>query len=177
MIHNLAAELEVLANNLPTGESSRDQLSVTAIAEKIAKSFDVRPEEVGILAVSGKWRHLYFLAPVALRHVGFVPLSSTTALAARTAREAKAEIENKFAATRHASVFEGVKADTLSSTAIQKILSTPILNAGKVVGVLQISRKAPTPAEAGPDFTSEDLRRASAICRPLGKIVAHLAKE
>jgi hypothetical protein len=37
---------------------------------------------------------------------------------------------------RHATVFEGVKAESLSATAIQKIISAPILCESKVIGVI-----------------------------------------
>jgi GAF domain-containing protein len=120
---------------------------------------------------------LHFLVPAALKNVGFVPLTSTSALVAKTARESKAEINNNFPAVRHATVFEGVKAPTVSGESIQKIISAPILHEGKVVGVMQISRKGATPATAGADFTAEDLAKVQAICKPLGKLVHVLAGE
>ena len=80
-------------------------------------------------------------------------------------------------AVRHATVFEGVKAPTTSGEAIQKIISAPILCDGKVVGVIQISRKGNTAPEAGPDFTAEELGKVLALCRPLGKLVRMLAGE
>ena len=67
-------------------------------------------------------------------------------------------------------MFEGVKTTTTSGESIQKIVSAPILCEGKVVGVMQISRKAGARRNAGPDFTAEDLGKVLAICRPLGKI-------
>ena len=78
---------------------------------------------------------------------------------------------------RHATVFEAVKAATTSGESIQKIISAPILNDGKVVGVIQISRKGESAATAGPDFTTEDLAKVQAISRPLGKLVDALAGE
>jgi hypothetical protein len=56
-------------------------------------------------------------------------------------------------------------------------VSAPILCDGKVVGVMQISRKGTSASNAGPDFTAEDLGKVLAICRPLGKIVMRLAGE
>lgn len=123
----------------------------------------MRTDEVAILGVSTRWRHLHFMVPTALKNVGFIPLTSKSALAARTARDNRPEINNDFAAVRHATVFEGVKAAATSGESIQKILSAPILNDGKLVGVIQISRKGDTPASVGPDFTSDG------AMRPLGK--------
>jgi hypothetical protein len=48
---------------------------------------------------------------------------------------------------------------------------------GRVVGILQISRKGPTAMSAGPDFTAEELARVVALCKPLGKLLGYLAAE
>jgi len=177
MATSLVTELERLAEALELGGSAPVEIPLGAVAEKIAKNLGVQTDEVAILGVSTRWRHLHFLAPQALKNVGFIPLSSTSALAARTARESRPEINNNFPAVRHATVFEGVKAATTSGESIQKMISAPILCEGKVVGVMQISRKGGTVMEAGADFTAEDLGKVLALCRPLGKLVRHLAGE
>jgi hypothetical protein len=153
------------------------EIPLASVAEKIAKELGVQTDEVAIMGVSTRWRHLYFLVPQALKNVGFVPLSSPSALAARTARESRPEINNNFSAVRHATVFEGVKAATTTGESIQKIVSAPILCEGKVVGVMQISRKGARVSEVGTDFTAEDLGKVLALCGPLGKLVRHLAGE
>ena len=175
MSKNLAAELEILAQRMTSEKSGNQQLSIPALAERIATDLRVKPDEVAILAVSEKQKCLNFLVPEALRNVGSIPLSSTSALAARTARESRPDIVNNFPIVRHASVFEGVKADSLSASAIQKIISAPILCEGKVIGVIQISRKGSSLADAGPDFTPDELGRLLAICKPLGKLIRHVA--
>jgi hypothetical protein len=174
---SLVSELQRLADALETEGAAAREIPLAAVAEKIAKNLGVRTDEVAILGVSTRWRHLHFLVPQALKNVGFIPLSSNSALAARTARESKAEINNNFSSVRHATVFEGVKAATTSGESIQKIISAPVLCDGKVVGVMQISRKGATPMEAGADFTQEELGKVLALCRPLGKLVGHLAGE
>jgi len=175
MTKSLAAELELLASHMLSETSGNRQLSIPALAERIAKDLQVKPEEVAILALSEKHKSLNFLVPEALRNVGSIPLSSTSALAARTARESRPDILNNFSTVRHATVFEGVRADTLSASVIQKIISAPILLEGQVIGVIQISRKAASLAEAGPDFTPDDLGQVLAIARPLGKLIRHAA--
>src|SRR5215475_10168645 len=177
MTKSLAAELELLAHHMLSEQSGNQQLSIPALAERIAKDLQVNPDEVAILAVAEKSKSLNFLVPEALRNVGSIPLSSTSALAARTVRESRPEILNNFSAVRHASVFEGVKAEALTATAIQKIVSAPILCDGKVIGVIQISRKASSSADAGPDFTSDDLGKLLAICKPLGKLIPYVAAD
>ena len=174
---SLVSELERIASTLSDDAASTSAISLPSVAEKIAKILAVRKDEVGILAVSTRWRHLYFLVPEALRNVGFIPLSSNTALAARTARDSRPEIDNNFSEARHATVFEGVKLSGEAGETIQKIISAPILVDGKVVGVIQVSRKAASPAAAGPDFTADELGKILALCKPLGKLLQHLVAE
>ncbi len=177
MATSLVSELERLAETLQADAASAAQISLPSLGERIAKYMGVKVDEVAILGVSTRWRHLHFLVPEVLKNVGFIPLSSNSALAARTARESRPEINNSFAAVRHASVFEGVKAATSTGESIQKIVSAPILCEGKVVGVMQISRKGASAATAGPDFSAEDLGKVLALCGPLGKLVRHLASD
>jgi hypothetical protein len=174
---NLVSEMERIANALGTEEAGSTKISLSTVAEKIARNLGVKNDEVAILAVSTRWRHLHFLVPEALKNVGFVPLSSNSALSARTARESRPEIENNFAATRHATVFESIKTADGSSGTIQKMISAPILLDGKVIGVIQVSRKGENPRSAGPDFTADDLGKILAFCKPLGKFLHHVAGE
>ena len=177
MSTSLMTELERLANALEKDESSAKDVSLTMLATKIAKELHVKSDEVAILGVSNRWRHLHFLVPAALKNVGFIPLTSNSALAAKTVRESRPEINNEFSKVRHATVFEGVKAATTTGESIQKIISVPILSEGKVVGVMQVSRKGENANTAGPDFSSDDLGKVLALCRPLARLVMHLAGE
>jgi hypothetical protein len=174
---SLVSELEHLAKALDSHTGVPADFSLPSLAERIAKSLGVKTDEVAILGVSTRWRHLYFLTPEALKNVGFIPLSSNSALAARTARESRPEINNKFAAVKHATVFEGVKQSGEYSEAIQKIISAPILADGKVVGIIQVSRKGANTSVAGLDFTAEDLGKVLALCKPLGKLLQHVTGE
>jgi GAF domain-containing protein len=175
MAISLVTELERVASALTDENAETSQVSLTAIGERVAKHLGVQTDEVAILRLSERWKHLHFLAPQALKHVGFIPLSSDSALAARTVRESRPEINNNFPSARHASVFEGVRGATTSGEAIQKIISAPILCEGKVVGVMQVSRKGLNAQEAGADFTPDALGRVLALCRPLGKLLQHIA--
>jgi hypothetical protein len=177
MASSLVSELERMSNALEKEELTLEDISLPTIAERVAKHVGVNTDEVAVLGVSHRWRHLHFIVPAALKNVGFIPLTSNSALAARTVRDSRPEINNNFSAVRHATVFEGVKTATTSRESIQKIVSAPILCDGKVVGVMQISRKGTSASNAGPDFTAEDLGKVLAICRPLGEIVMRLAGE
>jgi GAF domain-containing protein len=170
---NLVTELERLADAMDGEAGEPAQISFPSVAERIAKNLSVRTDEVAILGVSNRWRHLHFVVPEALKNVGFIPLSSKSALAARTTRDSRPEIINDFTSVKHASVFEGVKVAAESAELIQKIISAPILSGDRVVGVIQISRKGANPKVAGPDFTSDDLGKVLALCKPLGKLLQH----
>jgi hypothetical protein len=172
---SLVSELERIANAVQSDAASTSQISLPGIAERIAKNLGVKPDEVALMGVSTRWRHLHFLVPESLKQVGFIPLSSTSAIAAKTARESRPDIINNFASVRHATVFEGVKIGGESSELIQKMISAPILSGDKVVGVIQVSRKGASAKEAGPDFTADDLGKVLALCKPLGKLLQHLA--
>jgi hypothetical protein len=175
--HTLASELERIANAIETDAAAKSQISLTSIAERIAKNLGVRTDEIALMGVSNRWRHLYFLVPETLKQVGFIPLSSTSAIAARTARESRPDIINNFASVRHATVFEGVKIGGETSELIQKMISAPILSGDKVVGVIQVSRKGASSKEAGPDFSADDLGKILALCKPLGKLLQRISGE
>src|SRR6202158_3890691 len=133
-------------------------VELAQIADALGTRFGVAPDEVAILAVSSKGKSLKFVIPEKLAIVGSIPLSSTNALAARTARERKAEISNNFSTSRHATVFEGVPLGRRQGETIHKIMSAPIMDGTKVMGVVQILRKGHSASDAGPDFTQKDLR-------------------
>ena len=173
----LVSELERMARALDTEDKEGPPPPLTPIAEKIARIIGVRNQEVAILAVSTRWKHLHFLVPEALKNVGFIPLTSTSSLAAKTVRESRPEIDNNFSATRHSIVFEGVRLNGETPEFIQKILSAPILFNGKVIGVIQVSRKGGTSQSAGPDFTPEHIGNLLALSKPLGRLVNRAAGE
>ena len=145
-------ETMVLAGHAPGTEE------LAQFAEALGKLFDVDPDEVAILAVSMRNKSLKFVIPEKLSVMGSIPLTSTSALAARTARERKADLSNNFSMSRHATVFEGVPLGRREGETIHKIMSAPIIHETKVMGVIQISRKGRSASDAGRDFTQKDLR-------------------
>jgi len=146
--------------------------------ELISKNFGLKVHEVAILGLTADGRSLRFLTPHNLRTVGQIPLSSTNSLAARTVRERRPELINHFAVVPHASVFEAVPiADEQRGDPIQKIMSSPILSAGKVIGVLQVSRKGKAMADAGPDFSHPQLRELKMIADALAPAILLCNKE
>jgi len=161
-------EIEQLAG-LEAGERTPE-----TICACVAKIFRVNATEVALLELTGSM--LNFLYPAELKTAGAIPISSS-AVAACTARSKEAELFNGFAEVKHFSVFELVKLGNtgLDDQVIQKLMSAPILaKRGNVQGVIQVSRKAPRLAAAGPDFTGEDLKKLESVAQVLGRLMAHV---
>jgi hypothetical protein len=151
------AELGSLVSTMENSGAAPDSESLGKVATLIATLFDVKADEVAILKLIPKFKSLKFVIPEKFTLVGTIPLTSTTALAARTAREKRPELVNNFSTARHANVFEAVPLGRDPGELIQKIMSAPILDGTKVHGVVQISRKAASLSQAGADFTPKDL--------------------
>jgi hypothetical protein len=121
---------------------------------------------------------LNFVHPEQLKTAGSIPVSSSTAVAAHTASTKKTELFNAFVKVKHASIFESVKLsnpadedDRSGQSAIQKLMSAPILDAQrKVLGVVQVCRKGFDPATAGPDFSQDDLQQLEVAAKVLSTL-------
>jgi len=148
-----------------------DSDALTQVAKEVGKLFGVDSDEVAILTLNAKTKTLKFVIPEKLAAVGTIPLSSTSTLAARTARERRPELTNNFSTSRHATVFEGVPLGRDPAELIQKIMSAPIMDGEQVLGVVQISRKGRSLSNAGLDFTPKDLRVLTSISPALERFL------
>jgi GAF domain-containing protein len=172
------SELKKWVAELARKENEGEFVRLNRAVELIAKNFAVETHEVGILGLTPDEKSLRFLAPENLRTVGRIPLTSASALAARTVREKRAEVANNFAVIPHASVFEAVPiSEEQRGEAIQKIMSAPIMLGPRVIGVVQVSRKGKTAADAGPDFTQTQLRELKTIADALAPCILVCEKE
>jgi len=167
-----ATEVEKLIDSIEKESAPPDPESLSKVIRQLAKLFGVSEDEVAIMEVVSSGRTLRFVIPEKLREVGSIPVSSTTALAARTVREGRADILNNFPIARHASVFEGVPMGRNPGESIQKIMSAPILRGKTVVGVVQICRKGVSLTDAGPDFGTRDLSELQNLSGALGRLMA-----
>jgi len=139
---------------------------------RVAKLLHVRRCEVALLRLEKN--SLRFIFPPELRSAGAIPVNGP-AVAARTAATRTPLLSNTFARVRHVSLFEAIKLAgeeeedrRLEQMPIQKIISVPVVQAsGKVMGVIQVSRKGPDPALAGTDFSAEDLKQLEQAARLL----------
>lgn len=148
------------------------------LAVQIGKAFGARKDEVAVLRLSPEGRSLRFLYPVKLQRIGEIPLTTAHSLAAKTIREKRAEIVNNFAVYKHPTVFESVDLSAEEkANPIQKIMSVPMVTEGKVVGVIQISRKGFPGDQLGADFTAKDVAELGAVGSILGKYSTELPFE
>src|ERR1039458_7125757 len=131
MIDQQVAELVSLVDVMVRAGQTPETGGLQQLAQALARIFGVASDEVAILTLNPKNKTLKFVIPEKLAVVGTIPLTSTSALAARTARERKAELVNNFSASRHASVFEGVPLGRRYGELIHKIMSAPILEIGR----------------------------------------------
>jgi hypothetical protein len=149
--------LESLVAILESKGGAPQSADLENFARAISKMFDVNMDEVAILQVVARHKSLKFVLPEKLSMVGSIPLSSTTALAARTARERRPELINNFTTSRHSNVFEAVPLGRDPGDVIQKIMSAPVLEETTALGIVQISRKGRSLSKAGADFSPRDL--------------------
>lgn len=171
MLELQIADLGALVSTIESKGVAPDSDDLIKVARTVAKLFDVDMDEVAILKLVPKYKSLKFVIPEKLSPVGTIPLTSATALAARTARERKAEVVNNFSTARHANVFEAVPLGRDPSEMIQKIMSAPIVDGTRVHGVVQVSRKARSLALAGADFNQRDLRALVSLSPALDRFL------
>jgi GAF domain-containing protein len=163
MSDNVVAEITKLVEALEKQGGSLETSAISKVAEQISKAFDAKPDEVAVLALAQEGKFLRFIVPEKLQKVGDIPMTSTNALAVRTARDKRPEVINNFATARHPTVFEAVPLGQQRGDPIQKIMSAPISADNRVMGVVQVSRKGKTVTAAGPDFSPKDLSHLVAI--------------
>jgi len=149
------------------------------IGHELAKTFNVKEDEVGILRIEKQ--NLVFCYPAKLHNVGSITLNTSTSVAVRTSNSRRAEIINNFAQIKHTSVFEAVQLSGSGGQqvggeksdrhlhVIQKLMSAPVVGPNGTLGVLQISRKGTAAPSSGPDFTPADLQKLVAAAAALAK--------
>ena len=157
------------AGTPPTGQD------LNRLAAQISKGFKVKKGEVAILRLSSDGNMLSFVFPTKLSVVGAIPLTAPHSLAAKTIRDKRGDIVNNFSTYRHPTVFEAVDLSAEEKALpIQKIMSSPMIVDEKVIGVIQVSRKARSGDPVGPDFTSAELAELTTVGGILGRFLAEL---
>ena len=136
------------------------------MAQRVVKhasaEFGTKPDEVAILIVTADGNHLRFAAPRKFADLGTIPMTKRDSIAVSILAKKSGEAMNNVPMVKHVSFFESIKLRD-RVTPIQKMITVPILHDGGPVGVAQISRKGENPADAGPDFTAADVKRAEQL--------------
>ncbi len=149
--------------------------ALNRLAAQMSMPFKAKKDEVAILRLSSDGRMISFVFPTKLTRVGAIPLTTSHSLAAKTIRDKRGELVNNFSVYKHPTVFEAVDLSAEEkATPIQKIVSAPMIVDGKVVGVIQISRKGKPGDPIGPDFTPHDMAELSTVGTIIGKYLVTL---
>jgi len=142
------------------------------VAERVVKqacaTFNAKPDEVAILMTTSDGRHLRFVAPRKFADLGTIPITKRDSIAVNVFAKKTGEAMNNVPMVKHVAFFESVKIRDRPVAPIQKMITVPIVSDGQSVGVAQISRKGGSPAEAGPDFTPADLKKAQTMFEEVG---------
>lgn len=131
------------------------------LGRRIAAEFSVQRDEVALLLLSRDAMLLKFLYPPELSEgsMNAFPVSGSS-IAGQVARSGQGSIVNNVARVRHLSFYEQIRIDGRETPQIQKMMTAPVkTKGGKVVGVVQVSRKGPDSQDPGPNFTMQELRR------------------
>lgn len=166
-IAEFCAALETALNEQP---ELNDRLHLVSTA--LQKAFKVKADEVAIFTIDRDNHDLCFLWPKRLVKAGRIPMTAHDSLLARTAREAKPYLDNRFANTRHASIFEKIPLSDPPEQPvppIQKIMSAPMLRENAISGAIQLCRKGLDPDAAGADFSPVELEAFAAITRAVAR--------
>jgi len=129
------------------------------VVKRVGAAFNAKSDEVAILILTSDGKHLRFAAPRRFTELGTIPVTKRDSIAVNVLARKLGEAMNNVPLVKHVSFFETIKLRD-RVVPIQKMITVPILHNGQAVGVAQISRKGENPAEAGPDFTASDVKRA-----------------
>src|SRR4029450_8895968 len=132
------------------------------VVKAVCSQFGNKTDEVAILMTTSDRKHLRFAAPRKFSELGTIPVTKRDSIAVTIFNRGTGEAMNNVPMVKHVAFFESVKIRDRVAP-IQKMVTLPIVHDSQVVGVAQISRKGETPAEAGPDFTPDDVDRAEAL--------------
>jgi hypothetical protein len=146
------------------------------VVKHVSAAFGTRADEVAILLVTEDGKQLRFAAPRRFADLGTIPVTKRDSIAVTIFHRKAGEAINNVPMVRHVAFFESVKLRDKVAP-IQKMITVPILRGSDVVGVAQISRKGDSPADAGPDFTADDVKRAEGIFRAVAAVLSDVRPE
>ena len=148
--------------------------TLSCIVGHLARLYEVSLDEVAVLLRRHRGGNevLRFAYPLEFLRAGrteFPVMGTKPSFAGRTLASREALLVNRAAVERHLDAFEKIPTQERPGIPIQRLMSVPLWGApGNPIGVLQVSRKGPTPEDAGPEFTPEDLARLRTVGQQVG---------
>jgi hypothetical protein len=142
-----------------------------ALASAASKALDLRPDELAILILTRDRTLLEFVYPSELAEGGTnrFPLA-VPSVAARVAQTGRSLLTNAAHDMPHLDFYERIRIKEGRPRQIQKLLAVGVKGSdGKVQAVVEVSRRADTLVETGPDFRPEDqqcLERLASTAAP-----------
>lgn len=144
---------------------------VELIAQEIAGPLGLMADEVAVQAVVSDDSSLRFLFPRVLYQSGATFPIGRNSIAGLAVMMQKLQINNEVSSDKHLLFFEKLNTGVRAPLPIHKMATIPIKGSDKILGVVQLSRRAETFDAAGPDFSESDVQ---AIREPLMLISALL---
>ncbi|MCI0470900.1 MAG: hypothetical protein L0Y73_04520 [Candidatus Aminicenantes bacterium] len=155
-LNELIGKLSMIVQDDNRDGAFRD--TIQEIANFYMENFGLQDEEVAIFLTNNEKTILSFAYPGYLVDAGMIPVGSTEATAASIYRRGIGVIENNFQQQKHLSIFEIIRTPDNKIKPLWKMMGTLIAAEGEKIGVIEISRRAESNAEAGDDFSEEDLQ-------------------
>ena len=154
-----------LANMLATRDKARDPKDffldlADLVARGAAEALGRQVDEIGILIAGSEGKYLRFVAPRKLCDLGTIPTTKRDSIAVTAFTRKTPEANNNVPLVRHVAFFESVRVSEKVQP-IMKMVTVPIMTAGTVIGVAQVSKKGDNLMEAGPDFTAADVKKVA----------------
>ncbi len=109
--------------------------------------------------------HLEFLYPRHLANGNFMPVDNDS-IAGRVVLANVSLIINDVPGQAHRKIYEQIPDSEGQVRVIQKMIASPLLDGeGKAFGVFEVNRTGTGSADAGPDFTLQDVSNLEACCK------------
>jgi len=140
-----------------TEPNNKFQVAINSIAEFYMSNFNVSSIEIAILLVNKQKTVLSFAYPPYLVDSGMIPTNLNEAIASRIFESGKGVIDNNFQHQRHLSIFERIKTPDNQIMPIWKMIAARISQSDDLLGIVEISKRSVSFAQAGEDFAISDL--------------------
>jgi hypothetical protein len=160
------------AADKPSDEQRAEVLR--ALVSTLSEAFTLREDELAILVLTPDQEFLRFVYPPELAEKGGSAFPvSLPSLAGRVATTGESMLFNDMREVQRLSFYERVRIKGSDPVAIQKLLAVPVKGPDRNPhAVIEVSRRAPTLAEAGADFHPEDLQLLERLAAVAGPAIA-----